>query len=151
MNWTLKQEELIIEALQSGPEHQGALTDSLLDGDNKTKRLFKGKTTRSIVSKARSLTHEALVNDVLLVMPPPAPTERKPTAAEKRALLFAGMNKMTAKQKKTKTVADAIDVAREAIRKRKAAGDKAKATKLKKKHEAEASEAAALAASVKKK
>ena len=81
MKWTVEQEELIIEQLLAEPEHQGVLVDKLQNHQEaKTKRLFKGKTARSIISKARSLTYEALVNDVLLVMPPPAPVEKKEEA-----------------------------------------------------------------------
>ena len=131
MSWNQKQEQLIIDALVSKPANQQVLADSLLKGKNK--RHFTGKTMRGVVAKARSLTHEALMNDVLLLMPPPAPRPAKKTAAETRKAIFAGMPKMTSAQKTSKSVVEAVNEAKKAIAKREAAAKKAKESRLKEK------------------
>ena len=101
MSWNPKQEQMIIDALVSKPANQKVLADSLLKGKNK--RHFTGKSERGIVAKARSLSYEALLNDVMLVMPPPAPKPKKKTAADIRKEMFAKMPKMTPTQKTSKS------------------------------------------------
>ena len=102
MSWNSKQEQMIIDALVSKPANQQVLADGLLKGNNK--RHFTGKSPRGIVAKARSLSYEALLNDVLLVVPPPAPKPKKKTAADIRKEMFAKMPKMTPTQKTSKSV-----------------------------------------------
>tara|TARA_Y100000592_G_scaffold99176_1_gene174317 strand:+ start:3816 stop:4211 length:396 start_codon:yes stop_codon:yes gene_type:complete len=131
MSWNPKQEQMIIDALVSKPANQQVLADSLLKGKNK--RHFTGKSVRGIVAKARSLSYEALLNDVLLVMPPPAPKPKKKTAADIRKEMFAKMPKMTSTQKTSKSVIEAVKEAKAAIAKREAAAKKAKASRAKKK------------------
>ena len=131
MSWNPKQEQMIIDALVSKPANQKVLCDGLLKGKNK--RHFNGKSERGIVAKARSLSYEALLNDVMLVMPPPAPKPKKKTAADIRKEMFAKMPKMTPTQKTSKSVIEAIKEAKAAIAKREAAAKKAKASRAKKK------------------
>ena len=131
MSWNTKQEALIIQALKSKPKDQTVLTQSLLTGKNK--KQFVGKSVNAVISKARSISYEALTNDVLLVMPPPAPKPKKKTAAQIRKEMFSTLPRMTATQKTSKAVIDAVKEARLAIAKREAAAKKAKATRAKNK------------------
>jgi len=129
MSWNQKQEEIILNALVAKPATTKVLVDSLLKGRNK--RHFVGKTQNAVKAKARSLVYEALLNDVLLVMPPEPPKPKRKTAAELRKEMFSKMTKMTAQQKTSKSVSEAIKEAKEVIAKREAAAKKAKATRAK--------------------
>jgi hypothetical protein len=131
MSWNQKQEEIILDILIEGVEHQGVLIEKTTTGKNK--RHFEAKTERGIISKARSLTNEALLNDILVTMPEPAPKPKKKTAAERRAELFARKTKMTPQEKGRKSVQDAITAARLAVAKREKAAQKARETRSAKK------------------
>lgn len=144
MKWTLKAEEIILDTLIAGVKHQGELIEKTLKSkESKIKRHFKGRTERSIISKAKSLCHEAILADIQVFMPGPAPKPpkaKKPTAADLRKAMFARKTKMTPQERGRKEVQDALSAARMAVKAReKAVAAAKKARDDKKKANAKAS------------
>ena len=144
--WTDKQTEIIIKVLVSKPENKEVFTDLLLKGDD-YKKIFKGKTDRGILAKALQLHYEAISHGYNLEIPPNKPKEPSVKPREARNKLYESLvPKLTAAQKKTEAIKEAIKKANEELDKRKAAATKAKATRKAKKEAAEEAKKAAEAA-----
>jgi len=125
MAWTTEQEEVILHALIDAPKWQSELLSDLRSKkiDESDKKMFpeKGKnkvSDRSLLAKSRSISEEALTHRILAMMPDKKPADPKPTAAEKRASIFANAPKMKPVQAGTEKVHKAIQAANAAMKKR---------------------------------
>lgn len=127
MSWTEKQENILIDLLIEGLEHDGILIERTKKGKNK--KHFTEKSDRAIKAKTKALYYEALLHDVDVTLPPPKPPETKPTKQEIRAALFASKTKMTPQKRGSKIVQDQLTLARKERDKKKKAAEKAKATR----------------------
>ena len=134
MSWTIEQEELILDTLMAGPSNQDELIKTLRSAKIGKRKAFGPSTTdRSLLSKSRSLSQEALTHDILALFPPPAEKPKKKTAAERRAEMFAKKPKMDPKEKTRRHIALALGKARSAMEKRERTTQKAQRTRLRNK------------------
>ena len=127
MSWTPEQEEIILDLMMTEPEHQGVMLQTLKSGKNK--KHFSLKSDRSIISKARQLSYEALAGGWYAPLPEPAPKAKKPTKAELRAAMFARKAKMDPKIAGRMKTQAMVKHAKEKLAARAAAAEKSKATK----------------------
>ena len=130
-NYTLVQEGLMLDAMNTWHAHKEDLVEALEQMKDGKKLAFRGYTSVQLLRKCHSLWAEAVATHNLPYHFPTTyrPKEKAPTAAElraaERAAMFAGRTKMTTKQKaKMQTqiaAAKAVLKTREAAKKKRAA------------------------------
>ena len=133
--WNTSQEELILKALQGSLKKQkkAPKTTTELIADLRATSKFPSTryTERSLLSKSKNISTEALSQGILALMPEKPKPEPKPTAKEKRQEIFSAAPKMNAQQQKKYQAL--IDAAKEEMEARAKAREKAAATRAKRK------------------